>query len=108
MTTTWPVLTKRKMKWHFSYDKENLRFNCVTTGGEAPLSKCCKMCINFQISKDLGGRVVCMEGLCARNPMETFFPEQDILQRLWKPEIQQEVSFQPTFRKRNISDGYKR
>jgi len=40
---------------------------------QTPLSNCCKMGVNFQFSRAIGGRIICMEALCSRNPCHNFF-----------------------------------
>ena len=41
-------------------------------GKEAPLSKCCMRSVNIRFNEQMGGKVVCLESLCASNPLDTF------------------------------------
>ena len=41
------------------------------------------MTVYFQFSKDIGGKVVCMESLCALNPLDHFFIDQDLVHTLF-------------------------
>ena len=58
-------------------------FNVVLLGKDCPLSKCCKMTVYFQITKDIGGKVICMENLCALNPLDHFFIDIDLVKTLF-------------------------
>jgi len=55
----------------------------VLLGKDCPLSKCCKMTVYFQFTKDIGGKVICMENLCALNPLDHFFIELDLVKTLF-------------------------
>lgn len=41
------------------------------------------MTLYFQFTKDIGGKVVCMENLCALNPLNHFFIDLDLIQVLF-------------------------
>lgn len=58
-------------------------YNVVLLGKDCPLSKCCKMTVYFQFTKDIGGKVICMENLCALNPLDHFFIELDLVRTLF-------------------------
>lgn len=68
----WPVLKGRQVQFRAAFDAMAQVFNVVLLGKDCPLSKCCKMTIYFQFTKDIGGRVICMESLCALNPLDHF------------------------------------
>lgn len=55
----------------------------VLLGKDCPLSKCCKMTVYFQFTKDIGGKVICMENLCALNPLDHFNIELDLVKTLF-------------------------
>jgi len=61
----WPALDRRKIVWKVVSDPAKEIFSAVPTGGSAPLSKCCKMSLCFQFTRQLGGKVVCLDSLCA-------------------------------------------
>lgn len=67
---SWPVFARRKMVWKVVFNTDKEVFNAVPTGSKAPLSKCCKMSLCFQFTRYLGGKVLCLESLCARNPID--------------------------------------
>ena len=48
-------------------------------GKDCPLSRCCKMTVCFQFSRDIGGKVICLESLCAYNPLHYFFIDMDLM-----------------------------
>lgn len=50
---------------------------------QTPLSRCCKMGVSFQFSRAIGGRIVCMEALCSRNPCHNFFFDHGLYQTLF-------------------------
>jgi hypothetical protein len=66
-----------------AYDHHKDVFNVVLSGKDCPLSKCCKMTVYFQFTKDIGGKVICMENLCALNPLDHFFIELDLVKTLF-------------------------
>jgi len=41
------------------------------------------MVLNFQFTKDIGGRVICLEGLCTGNPLEYFYFDIVLFQKLF-------------------------
>ena len=41
------------------------------------------MTVYFQFTKDIGGKVICMENLCALNPLDHFFIELDLVKTLF-------------------------
>ena len=41
------------------------------------------MTVYFQFTRDIGGKVVCMENLCALNPLDHFFVDVDLVQCLF-------------------------
>jgi hypothetical protein len=51
--------------------------------GKIPLSKCCKMGINFQFTRALGGRILCMESLCSGNPLQKFLYDAELFLTLF-------------------------
>ena len=55
----------------------------ILLGRDCPLSKCCKMPVCFQFSKDIGGKVICLESLCALNPLDHFFIDPDLIKVLY-------------------------
>jgi hypothetical protein len=88
----WPVLKTKKMQFRIGVDEHGDSFNCIavstskkTEFGNVPLSSCCKMCLNFQFSRSLGGRIVCMESLCSKNPVHAFFYDHSLFQLLFPP-----------------------
>lgn len=66
-----------------AFDAERDVFSVVLLGKECPLSRCCKMAVCFQFTKDIGGKVICMESLCALNPLQHFFIGLDLVQTLF-------------------------
>ena len=66
-----------------AYDEEKEIFNVILLGKNCPLSKCCKMTICFQFNKDIGGKVICMENLCALNPLQHFFIDMETINALF-------------------------
>jgi hypothetical protein len=72
ISDSWSVLARRKIVWKVVYKPDAEVFNAVPTGSNAPLSKCCKMSLCFQFTRHLGGKVICLESLCARNPIDAF------------------------------------
>ena len=87
---SWPILNSQKIQWKVVYDSKTERFNAVPTGVDSPLSKCCKMSMCFTFTKDLGGKVLCLDSLCAKNPIETFFVSFNLLTTLFDPQIKDE------------------
>lgn len=83
MTTQWPILKGKKVHYKIAYDANKEIFNVVLLGKDCPLSKCCKMTVYFQFTKDIGGKVICMENLCALNPLDHFFIELDLVKTLF-------------------------
>jgi len=83
MLGLWPVLRGKKVQYKIAYDAEKEVFNVVLLGKDCPLSKCCKMTVYFQFTKDIGGKVICMENLCALNPLDHFFIELDLVKTLF-------------------------
>ena len=61
------------MQYKVAFDADRDMFSVVLLGKECPLSRCCKMAVCFQFTKDIGGKVICMESLCALNPLQHFF-----------------------------------
>ena len=41
------------------------------------------MTVYFQFNKDIGGKVVCMENLCALNPLDQFFIDLGLVKTLF-------------------------
>ena len=70
----WPQLNRRKFIWRiaFSSSYQGSMYNTVLLGKEAPLSKCCMRSVNIQFNEQIGGKVVCLDSLCANNPLDTF------------------------------------
>jgi hypothetical protein len=68
----WPILNERKIIFKAAYDVNHDAFNVILLGKDCPLSKCCKMTLYFQFARESGGRVICMESLCAMNPLDHF------------------------------------
>lgn len=83
MTMQWPILKGKKVHYKIAYDAYKEIFNVVLLGKDCPLSKCCKMTVYFQFTKDIGGKVICMENLCALNPLDHFFIELDLVKTLF-------------------------
>lgn len=98
MTTQWPIvsfkfklflflfhiqLKGKKVHYKIAYDSNKEIFNVVLLGKDCPLSKCCKMTVYFQFTKEIGGKVICMENLCALNPLDHFFIELDLVKTLF-------------------------
>lgn len=79
----WPQLSKRHLNIQVAYDEYQNTYNTFLIGKNSPLSKCCKMVLNFQFTKDIGGRVICLEGLCTNNPLEYFYFDIDLFQKLF-------------------------
>ena len=83
MTKQWPVLRGKKVSYKIAFDQIKEVYNVVLLGKDCPLSKCCKMTVYFQFTRDIGGKVVCMENLCALNPLDHFFIDVDLVQVLF-------------------------
>lgn len=49
------------------------------------------MTVYFQFTKDIGGKLICMETLCALNPIDNFFISPEIVKELFA-----DTSYQPT------------
>ena len=41
------------------------------------------MTVYFQFNKDIGGKVICMENLCALNPLDQFFIDLSLVKTLF-------------------------
>ena len=41
------------------------------------------MTVYFQFNKDIGGKVICMENLCALNPLDQFFIDLNLVKTLF-------------------------
>jgi hypothetical protein len=76
-------LRDKKVQYKIAYQREKDVFNVVLVGKECPLSKCCKMTCYFQFSRDIGGKVICMENLCALNPLQHFFVDMNLVNNLF-------------------------
>ena len=83
MLSVWPMLKGKKVQYRIAYDQIKEAFNVVLLGKDCPLSKCCKMTVYFQFTKDIGGKVICMENLCALNPLDHFSIEADVVKCLF-------------------------
>lgn len=83
LQTLWPILAGRKISYKAAYDRSADVFNMILLGKDCPLSKCCKMTMYFQFTKNIGGRVICMESLCALNPLDHFFINQETTTALY-------------------------
>jgi len=76
-------LKGKKVQYKIAFDQMKEVFNVVLLGKDCPLSKCCKMTVYFQFTKDIGGKVICMENLCALNPLDHFNIELDVVKTLF-------------------------
>lgn len=83
MLQRWPVLQGKKIQLKIAFREADMVYNVVLLGRDCPLSKCCKMTLHFQFTKDIGGKVICMEGLCALNPLDHFFVDMDVVKCLF-------------------------
>ena len=81
-------MKNRKIEFQ-TYSKDS-QFNCVAFGIAAPVSKCCKSRVCFNMSALMGGRVNCMDALCANPIMDTFRIQDDIYNRLFNHEDSQQ------------------
>ena len=63
-------MRNKKVNFKIAFDTTKQVFNVILLGKNCPLSKCCKMTVNFQFDKEIGGKVICMETLCPYNPMD--------------------------------------
>ena len=61
-----------------------MQFQLVLTNLLQSVAKC------FQFTRDLGGKVLCLDSLCAKNPIETFFLSFNLLTVLFNPQIKDE------------------
>ena len=70
----WPQLNRKRFIWRISYisSYQGNTYNTVLLGKDAPLSKCCMRSVNIQFNDQIGGKVVCLDSLCASNPLDTF------------------------------------
>ena len=71
------------MNFKIAYNSDKDVYNVVLLGKDCPLSKCCKMTVYFEFSKDIGGKVICMENLCALNPLDHFFIDVELIKTLF-------------------------
>jgi len=76
-------LKGKKVQYKIAFDQIKEVFNVVLLGKDCPLSKCCKMTVYFQFSKDIGGKVICMENLCALNPLDHFNIDFEVVKTLF-------------------------
>ncbi len=81
-------MKNRKIEFQ-TYSKDS-QFNCVAFGIAAPVSKCCKSRVCFHMSVLMGGRVTCMDALCANPIMETFRIQDNLFNRLFNNEHPQQ------------------
>jgi hypothetical protein len=79
----WPVLRGKKVQFKAAFEATTEAYNVVLLGKDCPLSKCCKMTIYFQFTREVGGRAICMESLCALNPLDHFQVDPEIKELLY-------------------------
>eukprot|EP00347_Sterkiella_histriomuscorum_P013435 403364716 len=85
MFSHWPQMRTKKVTFKVAFDQIKQVFNVILLGKNCPLSKCCKMTVNFQFDKQIfGGKVICMETLCPYNPIDQFFMEVDLIEQLYQ------------------------
>ena len=70
----YPQIAKKKFSWRISYQQTDKgeQYNVIPEGSQAPRSKCCIRSVKIQLNSQLGGKVACLNPLCANNPMELF------------------------------------
>lgn len=84
MLKHWPAMRSKKVTFRVAFDLQRAIFNVILLGKNCPLSKCCKMTVNFQFDRQIaGGKVICMETLCPYNPIDQFFMDFDLMNRLY-------------------------
>ena len=83
-----------KIDLKFYYCKEDYSYNVVFFGSHAPSSECCNINIMVQISRDLGGRIICPHRNCVIKCLANFIISKEHREKIWDMKEEGEKSKQ--------------